>query len=341
MARNVLLTGSLPFEDAASVMRTVSSILGSKAPRIPDGETGVRSKFITFQIPVLVAAAQFETAEYGPQSEWGPNGELPPRLITLKPGATGTPEFGRLGYADAALESYRVFAQLKADGAIAPTTRFQVGLPTPIGVLGVYMEPEVQAVAEPPYEARMIAELDEICAAIPNDELTVQWDIPEEVAIWEGCSDSYFDDARMGVVERIARLMDRVPAAVEVGLHVCYGDISHQHFKEPDTRVIVDLVNAIACGAGRRIDYVHMPVPRHWTDAHRFAPLADLALAPAAELYLGLVHVTDGVDGAQARIGAASRHAPAFGVAASCGLGRRPPETIDALLHLHARVAEL
>ena len=42
-----------------------------------------------------------------------------------------------------------------------------------------------------------------------------------------------------GIIERLVALIDRVPEAVEVGLHLCYGDISHRHWKEPDTAVMV------------------------------------------------------------------------------------------------------
>ena len=40
-----------------------------------------------------------------------------------------------LGYARAATESYEVFRRLRAEGVIAPGTRFQVALPTPTAVI--------------------------------------------------------------------------------------------------------------------------------------------------------------------------------------------------------------
>ena len=53
------------------------------------------------------------------------------------------------------------------------------------------------------------------------------------------------------------------------------------------------------------------------------------------ELYLGLVRRTDGVSGTVRGMAAAKRTVSEFGVATECGLGRRPPETIPALLDLH------
>jgi hypothetical protein len=82
-----------------------------------------------------------------------------------------------------------------------------------------------------------------------------------------------------------------------------------------------------------------MPAPRERDDEAFFAPLGNLKLHPETELYLGLVHYTDGVAGAQKRIAAAQRFVSTFGIATECGFGRRPPETVAPLMALHRDVA--
>jgi hypothetical protein len=82
-----------------------------------------------------------------------------------------------------------------------------------------------------------------------------------------------------------------------------------------------------------------MPVPRNRTDDAYFAPLRNLRLHPETELYLGLVHYTDSIEGTQKRIKAAQRVVKDFGVATECGFGRRSPETIVDLLRIHSEVA--
>jgi hypothetical protein len=84
---------------------------------------------------------------------------------------------------------------------------------------------------------------------------------------------------------------------------------------------------------------MHMPVPRDRADDAYFAPLRDLKLHQETELYLGLVHIHDGAEGARGRIAAAQRAVAKFGVATECGMGRRPSETIPDLLRLHSAVA--
>ena len=53
-------------------------------------------------------------------------------------------------------------------------------------------------------------------------------------------------------------------------------------------------------------------------------------------IYLGLIHDTDGVEGTMKRIATAQRFINDFGIATECGFGRRPAETVPALIDLHA-----
>ena len=80
-------------------------------------------------------------------------------------------------------------------------------------------------------------------------------------------------------------------------------------------------------------------MPKERDDDAYFAPLAGLALKPGCELYLGLVHTTGGIAGTRRRIAAAEKVVQDFGIATECGLARRPPETIPALLRQHAEAA--
>lgn len=339
--RDVLLLGSVALESAEAVIGAVADALGGAVRRIPDGETGPRSKFITWQVPVLAQSGQFEMLPLGPQSEWGPNGEFPPRIMKLKPGAGAGMKFPPTGYAAAALESYRVFARLKAAGRIGGDVRFQVGLPTPLGVLAVFMEPDGQRAAEPAYRQRLLEDVDTIAGGIPHRELSIQFDVPEEIAVWEGHNTVCLDRPREQIVERLAELMNRVPRDAELGMHLCYGDISHKHWKEPDIGVMAAFTNAVTAQLRRKLDYIHMPVPRDWVEPGRFAKLRDFRLAEGTRVYLGLVHMTDGVEGARRRIDAARQHLAEFGVAASCGLGRRDPSEIPRILSLHREVAAI
>jgi len=80
--------------------------------------------------------------------------------------------------------------------------------------------------------------------------------------------------------------------------------------------------NLIARNVQRPIQWVHMPVPIDRTDDAYFAPLKDLQLQPGTELYLGLVHAQDGIEGTKKRIAAAKKYVPKFGIGSECGISR-------------------
>jgi hypothetical protein len=333
--RPVHLVGSVPLADEEAVFRMASAILGDHLRRIPDGETGVRTNWIGWQTAVFARNPSLE-----PVSDTGKAyGQLV--QYRLRPGvAESDIAFDNLGYADAAIASYQTFARLKKDGAIPATTRFLVCLPTPLAPTTAFIERASQTVVEPPYEAQMLAEVDRICAAIPHDQLAIQWDTAVEFAILESVGwQSHLDDVRAGIIDRLVRIGEQVPADVELGYHLCYGDAGHQHFVQPkDATLLVTIANDISARLTRPINWIHMPVPRERDDEAFFAPLRDLRLHPETELYLGLVHYTDGVEGARKRIETAQRFAPTFGVATECGFGRRPPETVEPLMEIHRDV---
>jgi hypothetical protein len=101
----------------------------------------------------------------------------------------------------------------------------------------------------------------------------------------------------------------------------------------------VDFANTLTNAIAHKLAYIHMPVPVERADDAFYQPFGDLKLDDSTELYLGLVHAKDGVDGTKARIAAARRHAPKFGIATECGMARaRSEETVRGLLKIHADI---
>ncbi|HYW22550.1 MAG TPA: class I SAM-dependent methyltransferase [Terriglobales bacterium] len=335
LPEGVHLVGSVPLASSEEVFRTAAGGLGDRLRRVPDGETGPRSDWIVWQYPVLSAQPQFEVGPPGP----GHYRALP--RLRLRAGERAeSVRFESLGYAEAAIASYRVFARLKRDGVIPAQCRLQVCLPTPLAPISAFVAAEDQAALEPTYESRMLAELAEIVDTIPHEQLAVQWDTNVELGMLEGVVPVWFSDARAGILERLLRLSRHVPPAVELGYHLCYGDSQRRYFRQPaDAGKLVQIAGALAGSLGRPLNWIHMPVPRERDDEAYFEPLADLRLAPETELYLGLVHLTDGEEGALRRTRAARRHVERFGVATECGWGRRAPSTVPALIELHRSVS--
>lgn len=334
----VHLCGSVPLADAESVFRMASDRLGPHVTRIPDGETGVRDNWVVWQLPMLQAHPDLETVP-PPGPEYGPSLRVQP-----KPGVDAeSVVFDSLGYSDAALASWQVFSGLRDEGAIAPGVRFQVCLPTPIAVVAAFVG-EHQRELEVAYEARLMTELAQILAVVPAGDLAIQWDTAVEFAVFEGVFPAWFgsdyETQRREVVDRLVRLGQAVPDSVELGYHLCYGDFGHEHFVQPtDTSKLAAVATDLTARLGRRLDWIHLPVPIGRTDAAYFEALRTLSLPAETTLYLGLVHATDGLEGARRRIAAAHEVVPEFGIATECGMGRRPADQIPGLMDLHAELA--
>jgi len=179
-----------------------------------------------------------------------------------------------------------------------------------------------------------------ICNPIPPESLCIQWYVAIEMSWWERVYPAPFDNIEHGLLESVARLLNAVPAGVELGLHLCYGSMNYRHRKEPlDAANLVTVANGLLTRTQRPLDYLHLPVPQNRADPNYFAPLRRLRLEPGSELFLGLLHLDDGVAGALARIRAARPFAPSFGIALRVRPGGgRPAESIRSWLQLHADV---
>ncbi|MGH2930699.1 MAG: hypothetical protein ACRDL8_21020, partial [Solirubrobacteraceae bacterium] len=255
----VHLVGSIPLPDGEAVFRAVGDALGRHVRRVPDGETGKRVRWSSWTAPSYERTPGLELVDPPP----GSYTPLKQSRLVIDPDEL---VLERLGFADAAIESYKTFANLRSAGALPDHVRFQVCLPSPVAPMSVLIEEGSRAAVEPAHIRQLHSEIDEIMAAVPHDELAIQWDVCQDVGIWE---------------------------------------------------VLTESANRLTAAATRQIDWIHMPVPIDRDDKAYFAPLARLAPAPQTELYLGLIHHRDGVDGARRRIRAAnsgSRPSAASGV---------------------------
>jgi hypothetical protein len=339
--RGAHLVGSVNLPDAESVFRTTAALLGDRLTRIPDGETGARGNWISFQLPIIGATPGIVRVGDEPNLVQGVDYRPIARADGVDAADVALPP---LGYAAGAIESYATFRRLRDEGVIRPGTRFLVALPTAVAVVGGFIAAPARPAFEGVYARALYRELDEILAAIPHGDLAIQWDVAVEFQYIEGLGywgplAVWWDDLWTGLVERAHEQLSHVPADVEVGFHLCYGDLGEAHFVEPtDAGNLARFANAVTVGAPRAIDWFHLPVPIGRDDPAYFAPLEALAIGPA-ELYLGLVHREDGAEGAARRIAAASAHVRAFGVGTECGIGRAPREAVEALLSTHRAVA--
>ena len=211
-ADHVHFNGSVNLDDAESVMREIASRVPSGLRRIPDWETWDRGNWIFFQfqkflqLPWLVPARPLGT----PDGEY----EQLPQLRLADGADPAQVSWPDLGYADAYLESYRVFAALREQGVIPAGVRFQVEYPTPMASISGYIVPEQQQALLDSYERAMFADLDRLLAAVPADEMAVQWDVAVEFGILEEAFAPGGAQAFDAIIAALARCVDQVPAGI-------------------------------------------------------------------------------------------------------------------------------
>ncbi|PVH75935.1 hypothetical protein DL98DRAFT_657774 [Cadophora sp. DSE1049] len=335
--RHSLLVGSIPLASTTEVFRHLTTSLSRSILRVPDGETGIRGQYVLWQLDLL-KDYQIHHGEEATTHEAPLGGHL---------------EDLETGYEDYAIRSYMEFCRLREEGIIRKGIRFQVSLPTPLNVIACGVHAKYQVEVEPKYEAALLRALSRIQDAIPAKDLAVQWDVALEFAFLEMSAKGdlpypeygwvlkpWFAPVKSGILERLIRLTGEVRAGVQMGFHLCYGDLAHKHFVQPvDMSNMVDVANKLADASKREIDWIHMPVPKNRVDKAFYAPLKDLMLNPGTEVYLGLVHARD-IEGTQKRIETASLFMESFGVSSECGLGRATLEEFKSVVEIMATVTK-
>lgn len=343
MPRSVHLVGSVPLASAHDVFATVSAALGARLKRIPDGETGERSDWITWLEPAFANNPALEKSDELFRIHATGTARIRYRL---KPGKTVRDvAFDNLFYADVGKQSYAEFAELKRAGKIASDVRFQIDLVPAHSVIWLFLQDDLHQPLDPLFNQALKREIDKIAAGLPHDQIAIQFDVASAVfARLQRNEPNAYGKNRDEMLASFGRILsdlaNHVPAGIELLFHFCYGDSNHKHVIEPtDMNDMVDVANQLTRDVTRPINLIHMPVPRDRADDGYFAPLARLQLSPQTELSLGLVHYTDGVAGTRKRMAAAERHVARFSIATECGFGRRDPATIPQLLRIHRECA--
>lgn len=337
------LVGSIPLDNSEAVFRTLTSELGPHLSRVPDGETGERSRWVYFQRQMLLDHPAMEIDPTVPPYkfvQW--DGKLVREIeqVRFKPGVDPATVAFETGYDKAALASWTVFDRLRAAGAIPKGMRFQVSLPTPQASGYLYVSGPAREAYFGVYERALKNALANIVAAIPAQDLTIQWDVCEEVLAFEG----YFKDRpphyKRQIFDMLGRLGDAVPLDVELGYHLCYGSPKDEHLVQPkDAAILVEMMEGMVAATSRRVDFLHIPVPKDRTDDTYYAPLQSWKRPADLTLYLGLLHHDDDA-GDRARMAVARRFVDDFGLSAECGWGRTEPGRLPGLLKGHRVAAE-
>jgi hypothetical protein len=344
---SVHFNGSVNLPDAETVMREISSRIPHGVRRMTDGETGDRGYWISFQTRKFEQMPEFEEVAVGQAYETSPDAPPMPQLRLTEGASAEMISWPNLGYADEYAKSFAIFERMQQEGTIPDGVRFQLQYPTPLASMAGTIVPDDLPAVAPSYGEALFADLDAALQRLPPDRVAIQWDVAVEFGALEGAMGPKMplDQIAPGLV----RCIDRVPAAVPVGMHLCYGDYGHQHFTQPDSlQLQVDVVNAVTSAAQRPVNFVSFTVPQGRSDSAYFEPLGGLRTDADTELYFALVpyHPDDQAPGTTAeqieQIDAALLSSPGgsrhWGICTECGMGRVAAGDVPGLLDLHREI---
>lgn len=348
MKGDTLLVGSIPLKTTGEALETFGGELGPHLSSLPDGEVGWRQFWITrvhFQVFALhpdLEVIQRPRCDDGVERIY-PHDASDNWNFRVRPGVERV-TFGhagwRLGFYQDAINSYYIFRDLRKQGKLPEGLRFQVSIPTAVSALPprVFPTPGDLEKVRPGYIDAVRAEIAAILQEIPAEDLAIQWDCSTELQDAYGAVNGLSPE---GMIERnlgqITALSRDIPPDVLLGLHFCYGTLGGwPRFEPSSTDKAVELANAIIAGAGRRVDWVHIPTLNRSDDAY-YAPLANLS-AGGTRIFLGMIH---NMSTFAERLAAARKHLSDFGVAAYCGFGRRPRSELPEILKDHVLAVNL
>jgi hypothetical protein len=339
---DLLLVGSLLAVSSEQAFRIGGELFGEMVFALPDGETGPRAAWVGYENWRLIQPhPDVETVAEPNEPDGIPRHMYDTPVYRIRDDARSI-DWKSWPRIDDAIESYRLFEKLRAEGAVQEHLRFQVCLPFPESALSCIREDFASdyPIAERGFEKLVAHELDRLFGEIPARDLAIQWDVCIEVLDLEGVLAFTSPGAWERFTGPVSRLTPLIPEDALVGYHFCYGTFPEWPMVEAtDLALSVRMANYAVGHSRRTVDWVHLAGPRYLRseDKRFFEPLADLAPG-SARVFLGIVLPIDGVMGLERRYHTASMYLDDFGVAMYCGFGRQPGTDGMATMREHRAV---
>ncbi len=322
--RGVHMVGSVPAASVDEAMRWMLTGAGDHLRSLPDGEPGLRSRWIVHMIEALRGHPDFRLVRDG---DWSSYQDVP--RFGLLPGHRLHPQALQLGIADVAAESWAVYAELCRQMECNGLT-FQCGIPSYLDLALFSFGPLRALWHLRAFRAAVIREVRR-AYELTHGDIVMQLEAPAEL-VFTGQAPSAFQPLLVRWLARgLARVAAAAPSGARFGVHLCLGDLEHQALGGMRTAApAVRLANAAARAwpAGRELEYVHIPLAAGTHSPvlrHEFyTPLRRLKLPARTRVVAGVAHEDQDLD-TQRRVLAWVEDAVGHtvDVAAACGLGRR------------------
>jgi len=330
------LVGSFPSDDPETAMRFMLDAVGDRLPILPDGETGMRDRWV---VHIVEGLRQHPALEVKRDGRWSDYDDTP--VLRVRDQSRLTGDSLDFGHVAAFRDNYPLYLKLRGPAQ----TGFQVGLPGDLDMALFTLGPVNAFRHRRPFTAATVAEIRAIHAEA-GDDVVFQIEIPAELVMVARTPAPLRRMAARIMARGVANLARSAPQGARFGVHLCLGDLNHRALgRMSDLAPLVALGNAIGSiwPTGRPLEYLHAPfaaadqVPP--TSPDWYSALRKLRLPAGTRFVAGIAHEDQELTVQRGLVSMLDQLiGGCVGVSTSCGLGRRTPEAAARALD---RIREL
>ena len=349
------LIGSMPFENEEAAMTNALDVLGGHLHSLPDGEVGEKSA----QYPkgcrsawtqIIMDSMEADTQNWKVKRRAVRNSIGVPAHYTkasvLKPKTSPkkVEQYLNFKWLDYFKSSYPFYKKLKKERGL-DHLKFQVGLPTGLGITMVVLGPINGLRFAQAFNRRMAWEANEIAKIADPNDLIFQIEVPIEVIMFH-MMPPLISNIVFGSITGLIKLLN---PEIPVGIHLCLGDLNNESLAKIKTlKLLVKFANKLVerLPTTHKLEFMHFPlaegdVPPVIT-ASFYNELKKVKLPPATRFIAGFVHEKLSLDEHISLLkNIESIRGERIEVACSCGMGRRSETVAVQLLKIKKNLVEI
>ena len=349
------LVGSMPFENEEASMINALNALGKQLHSLPDGEVGEKSA----QYPtgcrsawtqIIMDSMEADTENWKVKRKATRNSLGVPAHYTkasvLRPKKSPKEieKYLNFKWFDYFKESYPIYKKLKKERSL-DNLKFQVGLPTGLGITLVVLGPIYGLWYAQAFNRRMAYEANEIAKIADPNDLVFQIEVPIEVIMFH-----MLPPILSNIVFRtITGLIELLDPKIPIGIHLCLGDLNNESLAKINTlKPLVSFANKLIkrLPATHKLEFMHFPLAEGKVppvvDSSFYNELKKVKLPQNTRFIAGFVHEKLSLEQHQSLLKNIDIiRNERVEIACSCGMGRRTPQAADQLLKIKKELVEM
>ena len=349
------LVGSMPYANEETAMINALPALGGHLHSLPDGEVGEKS----IQYPTGCRSAWTQIIMDGMEADtenWKvkrkatrnsigvPAHYTKASVLRPKKSPKEIEQYLNFKWLDYFKSSYPIYKKLKKERDM-DDLKFQVGLPTGLGITMVVLGPIHGLRYAQAFNRRMAYEANEIAKIADPNDLVFQIEVPIEVIMFHMMPPVISNIVFGSILGLIKLLNPKIP----IGVHLCLGDLNNESLAKISTlKSLVKFSNKLVdrLPATHKLEFMHFPLaegkePPVVKDSF-YDELKKVKLPANTRFIAGFVHEKLSMEQHKHLLkNIENIRGEKVEIACSCGMGRRTTEAADQLLNIKKELVEM